>query len=187
MNAISPRIRFRPAYVIAVTAVLGVGYFVVTERRESRAEERERMERSAEVEQTLDKLASRFDANRNWPRELEERWLSGAVFTLDVQEALIGSGDRPILAQLELVDVFRRGGAVYGSFTHWLGPGPEVEFTLLLDDLAVSRIRNVERSPFMEFIVVARIDSVGLQTSGETFDRAFVASGELLEIVHTGE
>lgn len=187
MNAMTPRRRFRPAYIIAVTAVLGVGYFVLTERRENRAEERERVERSAKLEQTLDQLARRFDANRNWPSELEERWLSGAVFTLDVQEVLIGAGDRPILAQLELVDVFDRGGAVYGSFTHWRGSGPEIDFTLLLDDLAVDRIRNVERYPFMEFLVVARIDSVSPQPSGEAFDQAFSASGELLEVVHARE
>jgi len=182
-------------FILIVLAMLGwLGYYLISKHRVERELEQQRVKRHAQMTATIGALSRHYGAITGW----EEGFLNTErdISSLEVEDALVNTGGKPILISKPIHDVARHGDR-YFLYVH----GQESTFRFILE-CDPETARRVAKNPagFSHYAIIARIDSVektdtrlkfqdepeedGPPIDAETSD-LFFARGRCLDLIST--
>ncbi len=152
--------------VLAFEASCNVESYEQKEARQKQAQEAKVAEKQARLTELINEFAKKYDGDRTWQEGLKGNTLS----TLQLQQSLIRSDDRPVLVLGNLMDVEKRDGR-YGLLFH-VPHSSRVQLSeqyLVLDldcFLPVSQANSLKVGEFLyawqdpTYLVAAQIQSV---------------------------
>jgi hypothetical protein len=144
--------------LILGVVVLGAGAFVGSCGCSTRNGDLEYEQRKAEAGRIVRRLVARHNAVTEWLDTYREKGsIRGEPYTLDLEDALLKTGGRPLLFLATLEDVGSRGGSYYIRLEDW-----ERDICLLLacTEEVAREIAKDEDGWFAEYAVIASISEV---------------------------
>lgn len=194
--------------LVFILVVLALGAWGVTKIITSRRVESERKgaerEKTVRIEQAISAMVAKHRAASDWKNGLDEAYLAGCVYSVEVERALVRS-DQPVLVLGSIDDVSRKGDGYIVHMSDMFSSGPDVRFLLECDPEHVKAILDQPRESYVRFMrrfaAIAVITSirrpifeVSAETQGEEGGgvslgsaNTFIAVGRLLDILEIGD
>lgn len=168
--------RLRRSFKVAVLFILLMsitfGIYKYIEYRKN-SQLKEALEKEA-----ISKMAARYNAVVNWRQSLED---IENVYSLNVEEALIGKDNRPVLLSVYVRDIVRKAEIHYVLFDESGPPDPEINFNIEFTQEQINRLKELIDDG-SGIAVVASISSVHRLKDSEALDK-FVADGKCLDFL----
>lgn len=167
-----PRKNSKIAIAFISILILVAGYFTFKERAALKI-------RWNEIDQSLSKLVNQHNAITNWA-EFGER---DKVYVLDLQNALVRQDRRPVLLNVNLIDILNKDNQYLIHFKPSSVDVPKILFVLECDSEQVKKVIHT-RDEELEYAVVALISSVSRQEKGnDSEEEHFLANGHCLDLL----
>jgi hypothetical protein len=197
LAAVERKLRFQRAMIVGLLFTL-VMLGSCKVGKDSNANRSKETAQQVEIEATVERLARQHGAILDWRRKLGDTpgLLAGSLHTIEIEDAIVRTGGRPIAFTARLFDVRRYQGSLQIIFTSdFYNPFPKMVFVL---DCPLASERQFANYPsgldrgFISFAVIARIKSVQkilLNTSVgdnevyiQPLDDQFIATGECVDL-----
>ena len=148
--------RWKKFFIFAILVVLGWwGYKTFINYRIRKEREQQRVERRALDVAKIATITRQYNAITGWEAKLFDS-VRDHILSLEVEDAIVNTGGKPILISKPIDDVARRGDK-YFLYVH--GPESSIRFILECDSVVAKSIEK-DRSLGLNYTIVARIDSV---------------------------
>lgn len=159
--------------IIAFAIMVAIGYWILcaitpqrqTETVEKKAEDEEHLQ----IDNSVMSMVMKHNAVRDWRRQFhkEDTSLRPALYTVEVEDALIGAGSRPVLLFAMVEDVVRDANSYSVSFHNWWDSFFALDIHYVLDctqdqvDKIMRNPRNITSFPNRNnYAVIARISDI---------------------------
>ena len=152
--------------LITAAVIIAIGAYVfsvtVSPRRSRAKREQARMEERLRVKQAVTDMITKFDAVEEWEASLDKTKTHRSIYTIDIRQALLQTGGRPILVYGSLDDVLDGQEQDILRFTDFLiGLETTIFFELQCDKEKTKALLEAPTSfIFDDFAVVAEIQEV---------------------------
>jgi len=160
------------------------------------------VEKKIQIEQAISSMVAKYNAVTDWKKNFNnESVLLGKIYTVQVEDALIRSDNRPILFFAFVEDVQRQGNKYYVHFWNWYELGPDIRFVLECNSKQAKKILEQKTDFFEKYAVVALISTLqkpkfevkayphsrgGADIIVEPSD-IFIAKGRCLDLLFVGD
>lgn len=175
---------------------------VISDRRSEAQKERVETEKRLQTEKCVADMAAKHNAVTDWKQAFDKKGLAlfEPTYTVEVEDALIRTDDRPIMFFAAVADVVRETNTYSVHFYNWFGAilRADIHFVLDCRPDQVKEIMLHRAGLFEKYAIVAQISGVKkvklkATTSTESDEIAlepsnvFIAEGRCLDLRFVGD